>query len=49
MNRWWTLHDDALLAALEAVETGDVTAAEAYAVLCEHSTIHDYASTRGDE
>lgn len=38
MNRWWVLHDNELRAALSAVEEDDVTAAEAYAVLSEHTT-----------
>jgi hypothetical protein len=45
-DRWWTIHDEAIVTALVRVESGDVTAAEVYAQLVEHSTSESYAEDR---
>lgn len=42
MNHWWVLHDQDLRHALDIVEDGTITAAEAYAVLNEHSAYHPH-------
>jgi hypothetical protein len=42
-HRWWVLHDDNLRGALTTVEDGTITADEAYALLCEHSTVDEDA------
>lgn len=39
-DRWWVIHDQAIVEALLRVEHGTITAAEAHAILSEH-TIKD--------
>lgn len=40
-NRFWVLHETVLVRALERVEWGEITAAEAIAEIEEHSTLED--------
>jgi hypothetical protein len=36
-DRWWVLHDEALVEVLIRVERGEITAAEAHALLLENT------------
>lgn len=37
VDRWWVLHDEAIVEALLRVEAGEVSAAEMHSLLLEHT------------
>jgi hypothetical protein len=37
-DRWWVIHEAELVEALLRVEADEITAAEAHAILLEHTT-----------